>query len=424
LATISFTDAPATWAEDGYPYAVAFFQDRLCYGGNAANPDTIWMSKIGAYTTYTVGDGDDDDPITLTLNSREINKIQWMMGGTHLMVGTAGAEWWVSGPSNHEAITPTNNRAGEDSRYGSSNVKPVKVGGTIFYQQRLSSALREQSYNFSDDKYISVNASIVSDHLLENHNVLEMAYQQVPYSIIWQIRSDGTLLGFTYMREHEVFGWHRHVTEGYFRSVACIPGANEDEVWFVVERTIDGSSVKYIERLKPFIYDTIYDAWYVDCGKEKRGGMLATTAFGGLTHLEGETLDVTVEGLKHDDETVSEGAITLDSATYLAVAGLNYVADIETLDPVIEDDNGVAVGVYKRVTSVALRLLDTIEGDYGPDADNLTAIPESDGTTEYSGWTSDLSFDEGDDNESTVFLRQDEPLPFTILAINHEFEED
>ena len=71
-----------------------------------------------------------------------------------------------------------------------------------------------------------------------------MAYQKAPYSILWCVRADGELLGFSYLREQLVTGWHRHLLGGQVESVAVVPGDAEDEVWISVKRTIAGSTVR------------------------------------------------------------------------------------------------------------------------------------------------------------------------------------
>ena len=76
----------------------------------------------------------------------------------------------------------------------------------------------------------------------------EMTFQQQRDSIIWAVTNEGELIGLTYEREQSVVGWHRHTTGGTFESVATIYGEDEeDEVWVIVKRTINGSTVRFIE---------------------------------------------------------------------------------------------------------------------------------------------------------------------------------
>jgi hypothetical protein len=77
--------------------------------------------------------------------------------------------------------------------------------------------------------------------------------------------------------EQEVRGWTRQITgriddlvKGKFESVAVIPGEDEDdEVWFVVKRYVNGGWVRYVEYLKPTYFTDKEDAYFVDCGLSK-----------------------------------------------------------------------------------------------------------------------------------------------------------
>ncbi len=69
--------------------------------------------------------------------------------------------------------------------------------------------------------------------------------------------------------------WARHVTGQWpddlttwdeFKSVATIPGTGEDEVWVVVDRTINEIEYKFIEQLQPQDFGDQDDAWFVDAG--------------------------------------------------------------------------------------------------------------------------------------------------------------
>ena len=423
IANVSFTNAPSAWSANDYPYTVCFFQDRLCFGGCPSKPDTIWMSVTGSYEDFT-NSAADDNRVTVTLLAREVNKIQWMAPSRRLLVGTASSEWWVSGTSDQDPITQSSFIARKDSDWGSARIRPVQLGGQTFFIQRMGSTLREMAYDYVDDKYLSADPGIVANHLFQNYEVLEMDYQQVPYNIIWMIRDDGTLLGFTYSKEHNVFGWHRHTTEasGEFESLAVIPGSAEDELWVVVKRIINDSEVRYVERLDPFYYPSI--AYYFGVDSGLKGEIGSTTAVSGLDHLEGETVNVFADGAILGDEAVSSGAITLDTASSYVSIGLNYVTDIETLEMPTEDELGATVGLVKRITNVAINLKDTAGGQYGPDSSTLADIPDTTDTALYNGWTSDLEFNEGYDETATVYIRQDEPLPLEVLALNIEYDDE
>ena len=421
IADVSFTTAPSAWSVGDYPRTIVFYEDRLYFGGSPDQPDTIWASDVGDYAVFTAG-GADDAAITLTLAARKINDIRWMGSGRKLIIGTNGEEWWASGSSDTEPMTPTAQVAKRDSSWGSSRVMPIEIGDTIFYIQRNGRIVRELKYEYSQDAYISTDLSILGEHLTRDYEIIDMAYQQRPYQVLWCVRDDGTLLSLSYLKEHEVVGWAKHTSgSGEFESVAVISGATEDEVWFIVKRVVDGSDVKYIERLKPFNYGDLDDAFFVDSGLSYDGP--AATTISGLDHLEGEAVDVLADGLVVTGKTVTSGTITLATAASKVHVGLPYDSELETLDLVSQDDKGTLQGVIGRVTNVAIRLINSLGGIFGPSSSTTDAIPYDDSTTEFTGWTRDLTFDEGYDETKTVYIKCNEPLPFEVAAILFDLED-
>jgi hypothetical protein len=106
--------------------------------------------------------------------------------------------------------------------------------------------------------------TIMSTHLFEKYTLLDWAFTQVPNPIAWIVRSDGILLGLTYLREHKIFAWHRHYLGGEVESVGSVPEGTEDRLYVCVKRTINGSDVRYIEQLSSRRIDEIEDAIFMD----------------------------------------------------------------------------------------------------------------------------------------------------------------
>ena len=145
-----------SWSDrNGYPSSVCFYEDRLLWAGTTAQPQTIWGSVVGDYENHKSGTFD-DDAYQFTLNSDQVNIIEWMSPGRALMVGTAGAEFTVSGSTLEDAITPTNVRAVRvDTKGSKANVRPVRIGSKVLFIQRSGRKLREIEYVFENDGYRS-----------------------------------------------------------------------------------------------------------------------------------------------------------------------------------------------------------------------------------------------------------------------------
>lgn len=399
------------------PGTVVFHEERLVFAGSPAEPQTIDASKAGSYEDMTTGSGDTDG-YQFTIASNQVNAIRWLESARRLLIGTTGGEWWMSGGGEDDVITPSNVKVRQDSGFGSQNIRPVAVSGDHVYVQRPGRNLRLLEYKFDDDAYIGKDLTILAEHLTDDYTITAIDVQKVPDQILWCVRSDGALLGMTYLPEHEVVAWHRHDTgaSGSFKSIACIPGTNETEAWFVVERTIEGETVKYIERLSEFIKSsTSSDFVHVDSYLTYEGS--AATAISGLDHLEGETVTIWADGAAENSEIVSVGAITIDNAAEVVHIGLGYDTDIETLK--LDPGDGSLQGYTKRIHELIMRVYQTYGFQYGRDLNNLdtythSALCDVDDIR--------LAIDGIYDMNGQVFIRQSNAAPLTVLSIMPVFE--
>ena len=416
LADISFNDAPASWAVGSYPSNITFFEERLWYGYF----QTIWASQSGDYYNMdplSVGTCTGDAcALQYTIASNNVNEIQWFSSGKILVVGTSGGEYKVSASSQDEAITPTNVRIVKQSSYGSENIMPLTIRDVVLYVQRAGRKVREFSYRFENDTYVSPDLTLLAEHIT-NSQIKSMAYQPNPDSIVWSVRNDGDLIGMTYARDNDTVAWHHHTTDGDFESVAVIPdtsGSDTDEVWVIVKRDVNGSTVRYVEQLQPRFdhNDSIEDAFFVDSGLSYDG--VSTSTISGLDHLEGKTVAILADGTVQTSKTVSGGSITLDTAATKVHAGLPYTSTLQTMRWVGNSDRGTMQGREKRINSIVLRLENAKQFKYGhtPTGTLYERIFPSLFTGDF-----ELNMPGGINREGYVSVLQYEPLPLTITAI-------
>jgi len=263
----------SAWSADqGYPRVATFFEERLAFAGSIERPQTLWMSASGDYEDFTRnaitgGEVQDTDSLAFTISSDQVNAIRWLHSMSKLIIGTTGGEWWMTGATSSEPLTPSSVYVRRDSTFGSADVAPEHINNATMFVQRHGKKVLRYGYDFEDDAYVGQDVSILAEHLTKNTTIKEMAYQRSPYQILWAITADGTLIVLTYMREHEVVGWHRHDVDGTVESIATISGDTEDELWAIVNRTIDGGTVRYVERMHTFWTSGDFeDAFCVDSG--------------------------------------------------------------------------------------------------------------------------------------------------------------
>jgi hypothetical protein len=236
------------------------------------------------------------------------------------------------------------------------------------------------------------------------------------------VSTSGKLLGLTYVPEHIVGAWHQHDTDGTFESCCTVAEGAEDALYVIVQRTINGSSKRYVERMASRQFIDPADAFFVDAGLVYSG--TAATTISGLTHLEGKTVSILADGAVHPQRVVTSGSITLDVAASKVLVGLPITADIQTL-PLAFEAEAFGQGRVKNVNQVWLRVYRSSGIFVGPSADELVEAKQR--TTEVYGAPPALKSEEvrvmvtptwADNGQ--VYVRQSDPLPLTIVSMTLE----
>ena len=242
-----------SWLDlDNGPSAVTFYQQRLAFANSDSYQEKVWTSNTGDFYNFSSRlPLIDSDSVEFSLAGNRVNSINHLLDLGPLVLFTQSGEFVVN--SGGGALTPTNIDVRPVSYNGSSkNVAPVIVGNSAVYVQARGSAVRDLNYQYESSGYTGNELSVYASHLVDDYTIVDMAYQQVPHSIVWSVRSDGTLLGLTYLKDQQMIAWHQHTFEnGLVENVCVIPSssAGEDDVYVVVKRTIDGAIKRYVERL-------------------------------------------------------------------------------------------------------------------------------------------------------------------------------
>jgi len=418
VETLASTAATHKWSEGawsnyrGWPQTATFYEDRLCFGGNTSQPDTIWGSVTSAYEDFTEG-AEDDDAVNFTLSSRQVNVIQWIVGKDKILIGTSGAEWTLGGSSD-EPLTPSNVKAEQHSAFGSANLQANLASESVLFFQRGAEKMRELAYNWEMDSYVSPDMTVLAPEIIDG-GIDDTDYQQTPNPILWCVRDANEICVFVYERKELITSWARLITDGDFESVAIISGTTESEIWVSVERVIDGSTVRYIEYFTPRDWDSDSDAFFVDCGITDTGGDATIT---GLSHLEGETVHILGDGVVIASETVSSGQITADSVCSKYQVGLPYTVQLKTMPLSWIMQGGQTIqGRIKRINEVIPRWYESGDFYIGKDYDNKELMSISGITTSEERKT----FQPGYDRSGYIYFYQQSAEPLTLLALMIEF---
>ena len=526
-ATISGPNASATtattnwmlgsWSNTtGFPSLVTFHEERLCFFGTTDQPQTGWHSRSGDYENMAPTDADGtvaaDHALNYTLSTDQQNAIVWVSSGRKLALGTSGGEFTIAASSNADSLTPSDIQVFRETTHGSSFLDAVRTGPAVLFVTRQRKQVREFVYKFDVDQFEAPQMTLLAEHIAQK-KIKEVAHMKEPNSIYWCVLDDGQLVAMTYERAQEVVGWHRHPIGGSFQddafahceSLAIIPGDEQDELWTVVKRTINGATKRYIEFMEDeFRPENVNDkdfAFFVDSGLTLDNKLIITaatkatpcvvtsashglsngdniritdvigmtqlnkqsykvagvttntfqltdidsgsnvnstsfgtyisggfarelvTAISGLSHLEGQTVQVLGDGAVQSSKTVSSGAITIDRAASVVSVGLQYKTRLRTLRPDSGSQDGSAQAKPKRIFETAIHFLDTLGANFGSDPDDLDQIEFRGGSDPmdaspplFSGYKIEEFTGDWED-DGRMYIEQDQPLPMTVLNV-------
>lgn len=231
----------------GFPSLVDVFQQRLVLAATQAQPQTVWLSKTDDLNSFEVGK-QDDSALALTLSTTTQNRICWLMAqSSRLLLGTADAEWAVSGGQG--VMTYSNALADSHGFVGSSDVPALMATDKVLYVERGGGRVYQYGYDYESDGFVSRDLTVFADHVLaDGGGCRGVAFVRKPEPRAVFVRRDGALALMTYNSMHQVHAWHRYTTEGVFEGVAVLPNGDQADLLFALVSREDG---RFIEVLAP-----------------------------------------------------------------------------------------------------------------------------------------------------------------------------
>lgn len=362
----SWTLEANVWSvANGYPRACTFYQQRLVLGGSSAFPQTFWGSSTGAYLDFTLGVFD-DDAISYTLASDQINPIIHLVAGKILFALTYGGEFTVKGGI-EKAITPTNVQVDSQTAYGAASVRPVRAAKDILFLQRSLLKLRAMAYDIDTGEYDAPDLAVFAEHLTQP-GIKDMTYAQDPDPIVYAPRTDGVVASMTVSRVQEVTAWARQITDGVVESGCTVPSTSGDQTYVLVRRTVNGATVRYIERFDPAMVYSMDSAITSTVGG-------AGQAVWPAAHLIGKTVDCVADGFYMGQFVVDGGGnVTLPRNANATVIGLPFTHKVTMLTPEIQTGTGSSQGNSMRTSEVTARFLSTYTCDVNADTIDFAAF--------------------------------------------------
>lgn len=262
---------------DNYPRAVSYYEQRRDFGGTNNNPQNIWMTRAGTESNMAFSiPTRDTDAINFRIAAREENTVRHLVPLVDLLVLTSSAAWMVTSV-NSDSIAPDSIAVRPQAYVGASTAQPVVIDNVVLFAAARGGHLRALGFSAERNAYIAKDLSLRAPHLFNNLSIVDITHVQAPYQMAFCTSSNGILIGLTYVPDEEISALHWHDTytnagdtanpvRSLFKSVCAVAEGDEDFLYAVIERVIDGSTVKYIERFQTRNFEDLHDAYFVDCG--------------------------------------------------------------------------------------------------------------------------------------------------------------
>lgn len=503
-----------------YPACGTFYQERLCVAGSINNPTEIDGSVVGDYSNFTADPNRDDYAFQFTLVSTKLDQILNLIGSPNaLLLGTAGGIWTMSG-ANGASISQSNVVASKQTSWGVANLQPQLVGDSAIFVSRSARIVIFIIFDFASNQWQNydltrLNRNITIGPTQATSGVVQTAFQAEPYPVLWAVRADGQLLGLVFNKQDQVFAWFRiNMPNGLIESVAIISSQNqEDMIAVVVNRTINGATVRYVEYFMPQeLFGQLSNAFFVNAGLTlSLSGPFAITAINngtpcivtahGHNFSNGQTVQITgVRGMLQINQNKSEaytvansntGAgtfqlvgmdttafglytsggtvmqvtnvvtgmnyllgqsvvvvgdnmvivpypgipVTSDTLTFpyycnRITVGLPYTMTVQPTNPIFNTPSLTTRGIKQKLSKVVISLYQSMGGQFGTDPGHMYDIVYDPGS---SGQQPTMSTQENKrdldadwDDQSTFYITQSDPLPFTLrgLVMDMSFNAD
>lgn len=349
----TYTRTADPFSSSKWPKAITFFEQRLVYGNIIDTPQAIRGSDSGAFETHTSGTSA-ANAISYAAASRLLNAVQVVFGTEdYLFIGASEGTMKMSGGGSNDALTPTNVLVRDIDSEGVAPVMPALIDKTPVFVRKDRKKLLTLRVNPNTGKYEADDLTKLNDEILRGR-VRKMAYQRGTPNVLWCVLDDGSLVGVNIDSKENIVGFHQQKTRDLdsFKDVAVIPVSNgQDQVWFIVEREINGETVNYIETMDlPTEYVRRQDYY---SGSESTREVLDTEEFrADLYHQQRAALHMD-SALSYDgydqDVTVTPSANTVGTGrTFTASAAVFASTDV---DREIWEKNGVGRAVITGYTS-------------------------------------------------------------------------
>jgi hypothetical protein len=409
-------------ADGELPGLVTLYQQRLMFAGSTASPSKYWISRPGNFLDFSSSEViTEEDPIIASLPLTKGPRINHIVAQRDVHMFCESSEWLVRPVSGNTLSYKTITAQMQSAAGAAEWLPPVLCGTSLLFVEKSGRSVREYKYDYANDGFAGRDVSVVSASLFEGKYIVDWAYQQHPDSILWCVLSDGSLVGFTYMPEHEVYAWFKASLAGAIVLAICGTDAllgydgydATSEIFLLVKR----GTTYTIERLRPD-----------PTGQTLVSRALQLDSVRELTAIEGSTIPSGFVAINK-----ATGAVVTSltvGATY--ILGIPIIAELQTIHPELEQGSTIQQ-TAKAIVNIGLRVQDAegLKVRIGSQAsskgipvrdceETITAAvsPATEATVALASGDFEIMPTQQNSTDARVTVRSEGPFGSTILSVS------
>lgn len=353
----------------GWPTCGCYHEGRFWFAG--AIPNRFDSSEpnqpFNMSPTEPDGTVTDANGITYTLNAEEQNPIFWMKPDhTGIIAGTQECEFLISSGGSGSPLSPSNIKAARETKYGSSNLEPVRTGLTLCFVKRYAKRLIEYMADIFSGRFYGPELSTNARHLTAR-NIEEVTFQEERIPVVWARCADGSLIGTTYRRTSmistqppEFNAWHQHSLGSNRVLESIVVGPSVGGTIDALATVTNGSNnIRFVEQLTSVLDETeeLTKTWFLDSAVSPAAARVFNNnvIFGGLDYLEAQQVSVFAAGIDCGDYVVVNGQVTVPLGFTDPITGSKFdVPQFELLQPMAADFSDLSTTVVFPTITYAI----------------------------------------------------------------------
>lgn len=251
----------------GYPKVSSLFGQRRFFANTLNQPATLFASAIRQFDNFSdsfLSSGsfefEIDAPELSAINHViPVQRGLFLFSETNIRLLRSSSD---GGLTVDTAVVDVVQNSGSNP-----NITPISILNNVIYFSNLDNTVRALTPSRNPLIYDPIDLGRYSQHLF-NRRIKSWAFSGRPYRIIWAVRTDGVLLSCTYAPELGVNAWSKHEIDGRFLDCANISENDEDIIYFITERQIDGVPRKVIERFSSRDIENFSESNHMDMSVE------------------------------------------------------------------------------------------------------------------------------------------------------------